>query len=61
MMSQLSIYELFDLGYMLIVMRVFVFLGLLMNKNHGLCENSFLLTTLCCKVCFKPSQNFFVH
>jgi hypothetical protein len=37
-------------------------LSLLMNKNHGLCENSFLLTTLCCNVCeyhsCKPSQDF---
>jgi hypothetical protein len=62
MMSQLSIYELFDLGCSLIVMRVFVFLSLVMNKNHGLCENSFLLTTLCCNVCgchsCKLSQDF---
>jgi hypothetical protein len=62
MMSQFSIYELFVLGCPLIVMRVFVFLSLLINKNHGLCENSFLLTTLCCNVygCHscKPSQDF---
>jgi hypothetical protein len=62
MMSQLSIYELFDLGCPLIVMMVFVFLSLLMNKNYGLCENSFLLTTLCCNVCgchfSKPSRDF---
>jgi hypothetical protein len=62
MMSQLSIYELFDLGCPLIVMRVFVCLSLLMKKNHGLCENFFLLTTLCSNVCgchsCKPSQDF---
>jgi hypothetical protein len=62
MMSRLFIYELFDLGCLLIVMRVFVFLSSLINKNHGLCENSFLLTTLCCNVCgchsCKPSQDF---
>jgi hypothetical protein len=61
-LSQLSISELFVLGCPLIVMRVFVILSLLMNKNHGLCENSFLLTTLCCNVygrhSYKPSQDF---
>ena len=34
----------------------------LMNKNHGLCENSFLLTTWCSNVCgcrfCKPSRDF---
>jgi hypothetical protein len=62
MLSQLSIYELFVIGCLLIVMRVFVFLSLLINKNNGLCENSFLLTTLCCNVCgchfSKPSRDF---
>ena len=62
MLSQLSIYELFVLGCPLMVMRVFVFLSLLINKNHGLCENSFLLTALCCNVCgchsCKTSQDF---
>ena len=33
-----------------------------MHKNHGLCENSFLLTTLYCNVCgchsCKPSRDF---
>jgi hypothetical protein len=61
-LSQLSIYELFVLGCPLIVMKVFVFLSLLMNRNHGLCENSFLLTTLRCNVCVchssKPLQDF---
>jgi hypothetical protein len=67
MTSQLSIYELFDFGCPLILMRVFFFflfyfiLSLLMNKN-GLCENYFLLTTLCCNVCGchfgKPSRDF---
>ena len=62
MMSLFSIYELVDLWFPLIVMRVFIFLNLLMNNNHGLCENSFLLTTLCCNVCrwhsCKPSWDF---
>jgi hypothetical protein len=62
MMSLLSIYELFDVGCPLIVMRVFDFLSLLMNQNHGLCDNSFLLTTLCCNVCgchsCKSSRDF---
>jgi hypothetical protein len=38
------------------------FLSLLMNKNHGLRENSFLLTTLYYNVCgchfSKPSRDF---
>ena len=61
-LSQLAIYELFVLGCPLIVMRVFVFLSLLMNRNHGLCQNSFLSTTLCWNVygchSYKPSRDF---
>jgi hypothetical protein len=44
------------------VMRLFVFLSLLIHKNHGLCENPFLQTALCCNVCgchsCKPSRDF---
>jgi hypothetical protein len=44
------------------VMRLFVFLSLLIHKNHGLCENPFLQAALCCKVCgchsCKPSRDF---
>jgi hypothetical protein len=42
MLLQLSIYELFVLGCPLMVMRLFVFLSLLIHKNHGLCENPLL-------------------
>ena len=66
MMSQLSIYELFDLGYPLIVIRVFVFLSLLMNKNHGLCEKFFLVVNIvlqCLWVSFllNPHETSLIH
>jgi hypothetical protein len=44
------------------VMRLFVFLSLLIHKNHGLCENPLLHAALCYNVCgchsCKPSRDF---